>query len=136
MNPSFSTDARSDALAAKAIEATDAPFGPGQVLGRLRIHSVHAKQALGWFATLCQSMWRRFQPASALPGALINAKVQVTDLNGVQHFTAQDTERLVELLLPAGIYNVAIEFDASIRRYTVRLDSGTTVNLHVPLSSQ
>lgn len=57
--------------------------------------------------------------------------VQIDDLLGHRFLHAAQTLPLTEVQLPAGTYHVTVRVGTWHRRYTVTLEPGATVNLHL-----
>ncbi len=58
--------------------------------------------------------------------------VRVEDLQGHEYFAADDVRPLIDLPLPSGTYHVTLRQGEQQRRYTVALEHGARVDLHLP----
>lgn len=76
---------------------------------------------------LAPAPWRR---AAATPTG-----VRVEDLQGREYFAAEDAHSLIDLPLPAGTYHVTLRLGELQRRYTVALEHGARVDLHLPVAT-
>lgn len=86
----------------------------------LRIHA-GATAGAGWLARVARA-W------CAAPPAL---RVCVDDLQGQRHVDADGVGALIDLPLPANTYHVTARLGELQRRYTVLLEPGATVDLHL-----
>lgn len=86
---------------------------------QLRIHADAAAGA-GWLARVALA-W------CAAP----QVRVCVDDLQGQRHVDADGLGGLIELPLPANTYHVTARRGGLQRRYTVLLEPGATVDLHL-----
>lgn len=57
--------------------------------------------------------------------------VYVDDLQGRQFFASDDANALIDVPLPAGTYHVSVRLGEVRRRYTVKLEHGSTVELYL-----
>jgi hypothetical protein len=57
--------------------------------------------------------------------------VYVDDLQGRQFFASEDAGSLIEVPLPAGTYHVSVRLGDVRRRYTVKLEHGSIVDLYL-----
>lgn len=66
--------------------------------------------------------------------ARLALSLSVADLQGCEWFAMADVGSQVDVLLPAGTYNVTAVLGQSRRSYTLALQSGATFDLHLPLA--
>ena len=59
--------------------------------------------------------------------------MQIDDLQGRRFFVTEDAQPPIEILLPAGTYHVSARQSTLRRRYTVTLEQGATLHLHLRL---
>jgi hypothetical protein len=59
--------------------------------------------------------------------------VRIDDLEGRPLFASDDVRAPIDIRLPAGTYHVSVRLGPLQRRYTVTLQHGATVDLHLPL---
>lgn len=100
---------------------------------RLLIHPAHA----GGATTPMRSWLARAQAALGTwhgRGAHTRqpARLQIDDLDGRCHFSAEFPPAAIDLALPAGTYHITLQQGALQRRYTVALEEGRTVDLELP----
>ena len=100
--------------------------------GRLLIHptdNTEARSALAEAAkrlrALARANLQRFLPAPI--------SMQIDGLQGRRFFVTEDAQPPIEILLPAGTYHVSARQSTLRRRYTVTLEQGATLHLHLRL---
>lgn len=59
--------------------------------------------------------------------------VQIDDARGCNVLALEDSGSLIDVPLPPGIYQVTASLGAARRSYTMALEAGTPVELHVRL---
>lgn len=62
--------------------------------------------------------------------------LRIDDLQGRRCFAADNTLTVVAVHLPAGTYHVSARLGSVERRYTLTLEHGATVNLHLRLNDR
>lgn len=101
---------------------------------QLLIHADAPPCGGGPAARLCRLLFRRgpLPGAAALPQRSTATALQIDDLHGQRFFATDNACALITLPLPAGTYHVTVRAGGLQRRYTVALQDGATVDLHLP----
>jgi hypothetical protein len=125
---------RSESSSAFAAGAAPAAAGPISAsvprLARLQIHATDASEGGGVLSLLLHRLHASAVAAMRRrpPERLC---VRIDDLQGRRFFTSDEVRELIDLALPAGTYHVNVRNGHQQRRYTVTLENGSTVDLHV-----
>lgn len=125
---------RSESSSAFAAGAAPAAAGPvrASVHGpaRLQIHATDASEGGGALFLLLHRL-RASAMAAMRRRPLACLGVRIDDLQGRRFFTSDEVRESIDLALPAGTYHVNVRHGHQQRRYTVTLEHGSTVDLHV-----
>jgi hypothetical protein len=111
--------------------AEGAADGSVDLRARLMIHAGRDRRVRG---DGLGSVWRRLLTlvsGAAGQRGLPIIRVEVGDLQGRQFFAATDARALIDVPLPPGTYHVTALSGQVHRRYTVRLERGASVELHL-----
>ena len=121
--PGTATLATAGALDAGAI-------GQGQAAARLRIHAGAASTDIGWSI---EALLRRLHSFFLADGAQAGAQLdlEIHDLKGNQVLALEDAMFTVDVALQPGTYHVTAVHCGAQRQYTVALEHGAVVDLHL-----
>lgn len=102
--------------------------GEGQA-ARLRIHAGTASTDIGWSIEALLRHLRSLFVDGAQAGARLD--LEIHDLKGNQVLALEDAMFTVDVALQPGTYHVTAMHCGAQRQYTVALEHGTVVDLHL-----
>lgn len=57
--------------------------------------------------------------------------LRIADLEGRRYFSADELPSVIDLPLPAGVYDITVSLGSQQRRYTLALGQGVAFHLHL-----